>query len=366
MIKINDLSKEYFLIKNQLNKKLKKKFLNSEFILGDSCQKFEEKYSYLSKIKYTVACANGTDAINIAIRSLNLQKKKIIVPCESWISSASMLAINNCEIIFCDTDKNSLIDLELLEQILKNNKDIAAVVVVHLHGKIINLKELLRIKKKYKIKIIEDCAQSHLGRSSQKAVGTVGNFATFSFFPGKNMGAMGDAGAICTNSKVLANRARRIARHGSKKKGFAIEIGLNSRMDEIQAVILNEKTKIIKKITRKRIDNAKYLIKNLKNNKVLIPEMPKENFSNVFHQFVIKSDFRRKLIQYLKNCNIQTSIHYPFSLNEMPAFSKFKVYKKGEESVSKKNVRSVISVPCHPFLSLNNLKYIVKCINNFN
>jgi dTDP-4-amino-4,6-dideoxygalactose transaminase len=365
MIKINDLAQEFHLIEKDFRTKLNAKFSGSEYILGSSCENFEKNYSNISNIKHTIACANGSDAIQISVRALGLQGRKVVVPCESWIATASMVALAGCDIIFCDTDENGLIDLQLLDELLAENHDVAGVIVVHLYGKVVDLDKLLAIKDKYEVKIIEDCAQAHLGRFNNRSVGSVGDLATFSFYPGKNLGAIGDAGAICSNSLELSNKARRIARHGCDVRGYALELGFNSRMDEIQALVLIEKLNIIHYLTEKRINNAKVILENVLNDHVTLPLMEDEKFSHVFHQFVVKTNDRAALISHLKKYEIETNVHYRYTLDQMPAFAHSVIHPKKDETTSRKNVKTVLSLPCHPFLSSEDLEKIIEALNAY-
>ena len=257
MIKFADLNFQIKNIKKDILKSIDLTINNSAFIGGENIVKFEEKFKKIHNIKYCLGVANGTDALEIAIVSLNLKKNSdVLVPVNTWISTAEAVIKNNLKVKFVDIDENTyLISIKDIKK--KITKNTSAIIPVHLYGQPCDMDEILKISKKNKLKIIEDCAQSHLAEYKSKKVGTFGDISCFSFFPGKNLGAMGDAGAIMTNSKNLYKKCKMIANHGGLKKNSHIIVGRNSRLDNLQAGILRIKVNELKKWTNQRIQNAK-------------------------------------------------------------------------------------------------------------
>ncbi len=355
------------------NKNFRKNVLNgisnlifqNQFVGGEQVNKFEKNFSRYIKIKNCITVANGTDALEIAIESLNLPKNsEVIVPVNTWISTAEAATRNGLKVKFCDINLNDYsIDIKDLKK--KLSKKTSAVIVVHLYGypsDIINVKKLIKGKN---IKLIEDCAQAHGTKINKKHVGTFGDIATFSFFPGKNLGAFGDAGAIVTNNKKLNIACRRLRNHGALDKYDHIFPGRNSRLDSLQCFVLSTKIKTYDIKVKKRNSLAKRYLENLKDIKQV--RLPKLNFKdnyNTFHQFVIRVQNKRdSLKKFLKKNNIDTMIHYPYMLNEL------KFYKSLTNTKTLKNSnnlgKKILSLPISEEHSLNEIDYVINKIRFF-
>ena len=255
MIKFNNLNHYHSKIKYKLHRVLKKSIENSSFISGDEVKKFENNFKKLNHSKHCISCGNGSDALLMAIKALGIKPgDEVIVTALSWIASSAAITSAGGKIVFCDIENNGFnIDPKLIEK--KITKKTVGIIAVHLYGYPADMIKIIKIVKKYKLWCIEDSAQAHLAEIKGKKVGNFGDIGTFSFFPGKNFGALGDAGCIVTNNKSLARKVRLIANHGGK--GLHLLEGINSRMDAIQAGFLNIKIKDIKKQTQKRISHAK-------------------------------------------------------------------------------------------------------------
>lgn len=363
MIKFADLNYQILKIKKDIIKSVFQTIDNSAFIGGDNLDNFQNNFSKIHGLKYCLGVANGTDALEIAIESLQLKKNsEVLVPSNTWISTAEAVFRNNLKIVFVDIDPETyLISLDDIEK--KITKNTSAIIPVHLYGQPCEMDRILKISKKYNIKIIEDCAQSHLAEYKSKKVGTFGHIACFSFFPGKNLGAMGDAGAILTNSKKLFLKCKMIANHGGLKKNSHKIIGRNSRLDNLQAAILNIKLKKLEYWTRCRIRNANLYRKFLKNNEFVALPKKINYIKHVYHLFVIKVKKRNKLVKFLKNNDIEVNIHYPKILPEVPAFKKLN--KKNDYKYARLNSKLILSLPIGEHLFENNIKNISKLINDF-
>jgi len=345
-------------------KNIKSQLKKNQFIGGPEVLKFENKFSKFVKSKYCISVANGTDALEIAIESLNLPKNsEAIVPVNTWISAAAAVVRNGLKLVFCDINlKDYSINLNDLKR--KINRKTKLIIPVHLYGIPSNMYEIKKLSKKYGIKIIEDCAQSHGTLINQKHVGTFGDLGTFSFFPSKNLGCLGDGGAIITDDKKLSLICRRIKNHGSLYKYDHQVIGRNSRLDTIQAVILNAKIKSLKSIIKKRKENAKLYFKYLnKFNEISLIKLNK-NYTNSYHQFVIRLNDRDKLRKFLKKKKIESMIHYPQMLNELKIFKKY--LKKNQKFINSKNLgKKILSLPISEDHKKNDILYVIEMIDEY-
>lgn len=361
-IKFLDLKKQYLSKKKNIDKAIFEVIHKSSFIGGDLKKNFEKNFAKYTGSKYCLGVANGTDAIEIAIESLNLKKKsEIIVPSNSWISTSEAVTRTSHKVVFCDIDlKNYTIDTSKIEKLI--NKKTSAIICVHLYGHPCNMSALKQICKKYKLKLIEDCAQAHGARYNKKHVGVFGDISTFSFYPGKNLGAYGDAGAIITNNYNLYLKSKKIANHGRVNKYDHDLEGRNSRLDTIHAAILNVKLKSINDVVKKRNVNAKLYIKYLKNNKKIhLPTVP-INIYHAFHLFVIRVNKRSKVIEALKDNDIEYGIHYPKALHKLKAYKNHFQFKKN--FISGKIDSKILSLPIHEYLKEKEIIKICKVINS--
>jgi len=347
--------------KKKIISKIEKLIRNANFVGGKNLFEFEKNFAKYVGSKYCVGLGNGTDALEIAIKSLNLKKNsEIIVPVNTWISTAEAVVNNGFKLIFCDInlDDYSICTKDLKKKI---NLKTSAIMPVHLYGNPSNVPQIKKIIKNKNIKIVEDCAQAHGSRIQKKHVGTFGEIGTFSFFPGKNLGAFGDGGAIVTNSKKIYDYALRARSHGAKSKYDHKFPGRNSRLDSIQCAVLNIKLKNYNTVIKKRNKLAEIYFNNLKSLKELSLFKINKNYTYVFHQFVIRVENKRvDLIKYLKKNNIDTMVHYPYMLNEMNFFP------KGKKLFNSKNLgKKIISLPISEEHSKKEIIFVAKKIKEF-
>jgi len=337
----------------------------NQFIGGDQVEKFEKKFSNYINIKNCVTVANGTDALEIALESLNLPRNsEVIVPVNTWISTAEAVTRNGLKVIFSDINLSDYsINIDDLKK--KISKKTSAIIVVHLYGYPSDIIQIKKIIKRKKIKLIEDCAQAHGTRIKNKYVGTFSDIATFSFFPGKNLGAFGDAGAIVTNNRKLSLICKRLRNHGALYKYDHNFPGRNSRLDSLQCFILSAKIKSYKLKIKKRNFLAKLYIEKLENNvKISLPKLNFRDNYNTFHQFVIRVKNKRDALRnFLKKNNIDTMIHYPYMLNELS------FYKNNTNKKSLKNSlnlgKKILSLPISEEHSEKEIEYVCETINKF-
>jgi dTDP-4-amino-4,6-dideoxygalactose transaminase len=353
----------YKLIPNKklLFYKINNLLKNNQLIGGEEIINFQKEFSRFVNSKYSIAVANGTDALEIAIKSLELKKNsEIIVPANTWISTAAAVMNNGFKLILCDVNLN---DYTICLSDLKNkiNKNTSCIIPVHLYGNPADMISVKKIIGGRKIKIIEDCAQAQGSLINGRHVGTFGDIGTFSFFPSKNIGGIGDGGAIVTNNKKIFNFCIRYRNHGALDKYDHKFIGRNSRLDCINSCLIREKIKKYDKTIKKRRDIAKLYHQNLKLVKNIKLYDYKKNFSYSYHQFVIRLDKDRdKLRSFLKKNKVETMIHYPYMLNELSFFN----YKKKLNNCTGLG-KKILSLPISEEHSLKEINYICRLIKFF-
>ena len=364
MIKFFDLYKQDKNLHKNILKRIKDLFLKGDFILGKEVEIFEKNFSKFCGSKYAISCANGTDALTLALKSLNLPNdSEVIIPAMTYCSTAFSVIEANLKPILVDTEKlNSTINvLDLAKKITKKTK---VILPVHLYGSVANLKAIKKLIKNKRIYLIDDCAQAHGAYddsdNKKKKIGSTSDISCFSLYPSKNLGAYGDAGIITTNNRSFYYKLRKLRNLGSEKKFIHDEVGVNSRLDTIQAIILNEKLKYLAPNNKKRQKIAKFYNQNLNNKKI-----KKLNYSKscVYHQYVILVNNRNSLIKLLNNKKIQYGFHYPYAVHQLSVFKKRFSNKrfKNAEILAKNS----ISLPIDPNLSKKELNYIVKSLNEF-
>lgn len=359
-----DLYAQYQTIKNEVDFVIKDVIEKSLFIRGPYVEKFEQLFAEMMERRYCISCANGTDSLYISMVALGLRSGgEVIAPAHSWISTTETITQAGGRVVFCDTEKDTFtIDPKSIEAKITSNT--VGIIPVHLYGQSADMDPIMAIAKKYNLWVLEDCAQAHLARYKGQLVGTFGNLASFSFYPGKNLGAMGDAGAIVTNDKQLSERVAMFARHGGLKKGDHNIEGINSRLDGIQAAILSVKLPHLKKWTELRKQKAAQYSRLLSPlNELEIPNSLADR-EHVWHLYVIKTNKRDQLAAHLKNNGVQTVINYPLSLPFLPAYAHFK-FSHHDFPNAYNNQSRILSLPIYPEISDFQLEYVVDRIKEF-
>ena len=363
MIKVWDYIKEYESLRGEILEAVDRVFKDGTLIFGPKLAEFEEKFSKFNDCKYGIGVGNCTDALEIAIEALNLPKhSEIIVPANSFIASAEAIVRSGHKIVFCDISAdNYTINLEDLKRKITLNT--SAIIAVHLYGHPCNMDLLLAIARKHNLKIIEDCAQAHGAEYKGKRIGAIGDVGCFSFYPGKNLGAYGDGGAIITNNEKIAIKCRMIANHGRTEKYNHEFEGRNSRLDGLQAAILNVKLQYLDIWTDHRIMIANIYIDEMKNiTKIKVPIIS-GSVRHVYHLFVIRFPERDKLKEYLKSEKIETGIHYPIALPKLQAFN----YINGDydKFTACQIDKNLLSLPIGGHVSVDDAKRVTDLIRNF-
>lgn len=363
MVKFLDLKDQYISIKDEIDSVIKNVIDDSAFIGGKYLSKFEEEFAEYQDAKHCIGVANGTDGLEIALEALNLpQNCEVIVPANSFISTAEAVTRVGHKVVFCDCDEdNYTISIPSLKsKITKNTK---AIMAVHLYGHPCDMDKILAIAHKYNLKVIEDCAQAHGAEYRGKRIGAIGDAGVFSFYPGKNLGAYGDGGSIVTNNDQIAQKTRMIANHGRIEKYNHEFEGRNSRLDGLQAAILSVKLKHLDKWIDLRINLAEYYLENLKDiGDIVLPI--KENWAKqVYHLFAIRTSNRNDLKKYLNNNNIQVGIHYPIALPKLNAYNY--INQANEDFFANKSDNKLLSLPMGEHIKQNEAELVVKIIKSF-
>ena len=361
MIKFLDLYKINEQYRLEIDSAIKRVLDSGWYLLGDECKAFEESFATYCGTKHAIGVANGLDALNLIIKGYGFGNgDEIIVPANTYIASILAISQNGVTPILVEPDIDTYnINPDLIEkQITPNTK---AIMVVHLYGQAVAMQKIWDLAAKYNLKIIEDAAQAHGAIYQERRVGNLGDAAGFSFYPGKNLGCMGDGGAITTNDDELAHKIRALRNYGSHKKYENIYQGVNSRLDEIQAAILNVKLKYLDEDNKKRDKIAQYYLDNIKNQFIILPKVSTTG-SHVWHLFIIRTPCREHLQNYLLNKNIQTLVHYPIPPHKQQAYSK---WNGSHYIVTEKIHAEVLSLPISPVIQLHEAATVVSVINDY-
>ena len=315
-----DLNKQYNSIKQDIDGAIESVIKDSAFIQGKYVEKFESEFASYCNANHCVGVGNGTDAIEIAIEALNMPSgSEIIVPANSFIASSEAVTRQGHRVVFADADKDSYV-LSIEDVKKRITSSTKAIMAVHLYGHPCDMDALFALAEEHSLYIIEDCAQAHGAEYKGRRVGGIGHVATFSFYPGKNLGAYGDGGAVTTNDDDIATKSRMIANHGRVAKYDHEFEGRNSRLDGLQAAILSVKLKHLNGWTEKRINVADLYMNLLKDEENIILPVRKDWAKQVYHLFVIRTEKRDELKVYLEEQGVQTGVHYPISLPKLNAY----------------------------------------------
>jgi dTDP-4-amino-4,6-dideoxygalactose transaminase len=319
-----DLQLQYQTIKSEIDAAIAVVIRDNAFIRGPYVDAFEQEFASTVEAKHCVSCANGTDALYLAMTALNIQPgDEVITTAHSWISTSAMITHAGATVVFCDTDETTFtIDPAAIEAAITPRT--VGIIPVHLYGQPADMDAIMAIARKHKLWVIEDCAQAHLARYKGKQIGTFGAAATYSFYPGKNLGAMGDAGAIVTNDDALAERTAMLARHGGLVKHQHRVEGINSRLDGMQAAILSAKLPHLPDWTEARQAAAKIYDAGLNQVEDVVVPSVATGRTHVYHLYTIKHPRRDALAAHLNANGVQTAVNYPTALPFLAAYSRLK------------------------------------------
>ncbi len=360
-VPFGDLYAQYLAIKPEIDSAIAEVIASSAFVRGPFVERFEQQFAEVMGRRNCVSCANGTDSLYIAMHALGVRPgDEVIVPALTWISTAQTITQLGATVVFCDID-SSTYTIDPASIAAKITPRTVGIIPVHLYGQPADMAPIMSIATHNKLWVLEDCAQAHLAKYCGQLVGTFGNAASFSFYPGKNLGAMGDAGAIVTNDGALAERMAMFARHGGLRKGEHVIEGINSRLDGLQAAVLSVKLRYLHDWTaaRQRIAAA-YTARLHGLSDVETPQVAVGREA-VWHLYVVRTDRRAALAKYLDDSGVQTSINYPIALPFLPAYSRF-AHRPEEFPRAYYNQSRILSLPMFPELTEDQIDLVTRKI----
>lgn len=357
-----DFGKMHHAISEELINAVNTVMQNEWYILGQELEHFEKEYALFCGTKYCLGVGNGLDALHIILSAYGIGNgDEVLVPANTFIATALAVSYARATPVFVDADLDTYnINPDLIEE--KITEKTKAIIAVHLYGRLADIEKIKQIAMKYNLIVIEDAAQAHGAQLQASKAGSFGNAAGFSFYPGKNLGAMGDAGAITTNDDALYQKAKALRNYGSNEKYHHIYQGVNSRMDELQAAVLRVKLKYLDEWTVKRREIADFYSKNIKNTKIKVPLSP--GTDKVWHIYPIFCEYRDQLQRYLQDKGIMTQIHYPIPVHLQQAYQ-FLGYQKGDFPVAEQLANTELSLPIWYGMTETQMDKIVTALNQF-
>lgn len=358
----NRLDRGFFQYQKEFEEKAIEVLRSGWYVLGSEVASFEEEFSNYLGAKYCVGLASGLDALWIAFRILGIGAgDEVLVQGNTYIASVMGITINGATPVFVEPDAFYNIDTSKIEE--KITPRTKAILVVHLYGQASDMTNVAAICNKYDLRLVEDCAQAHGAKWNGKRVGTFGDIGCFSFYPSKNLGAFGDAGAIVTNNQKIAEEVRIFRNYGSEKRYYNQVVGANSRLDELQAGLLRVRLKHLDCLEEEKRHICERYLKEIQNDKIELPRV-REGATHIWHQFVIRTKFRDELMGYLeKNC-IGTIIHYPIPPHLSEAY-RYLDMKEGELPITEEYAKTVLSIPLYNGMEDVEQDYVIQKINQF-
>lgn len=362
MIKFLDLKKINERFRGELDAATKRVLDSGWYLLGKECEAFEEEFSAYCGVTHCIGCANGLDALKLIIQAYGIGVgDEVIAPANTYIASLISISSNGATPVLVEPDpKTCLIDPDLIERAITSRTK--AIMVVHLYGRVVEMTKVWEIARKYGLKVIEDSAQAHGVMFDGKRCGNLGDASGFSFYPGKNLGCLGDGGAVTTNDDALAVKIRALRNYGSDVKYHFPYRGTNSRLDEIQAAWLRVKLPKLDGDNQRRREIAKRYLADIKNPLLRLPTMPSGELQHVWHVFTVFCDRRDELKDYLADNGVQTVIHYPIPPHRQPAYTEWHDLSL---PITEKIHESIISIPISPVLSDDEVSEVISILNNF-
>ncbi len=355
-----DLKAQYATIKSEIDEAMNCVVNDCAFIKGKYVAQFEEDFAAYLGAKFCIGCGNGTDALEIALNALGVgQGDEVIVPANTFIATSEAVTANGGTPVFCDIDPQTYnLDVDLLAA--KITPQTKAIIVVHLYGQPADMDPILNLAKQHNLRVIEDSAQAHGAQYGGQKIGTLGDIATFSFFPGKNLGAYGDGGAVITNNEELATRSRMIANHGRVDKYDHIFEGRNSRLDGLQAAILSVKLRHLDSWSLARREAAKQYSELLSGSTLITPYVP-QWATPVFHLYVVRTENREHIREALNEKGIASGIHYPIALPFLRAYKRFG-HTPDDFPVAYAQMDTILSLPLFPEITSEQIAYVVETL----
>ena len=358
----NRMDRGFYKYQEEFEQKALEILRSGWYVLGQEVKGFEEEFAKYIGAKYCVGLASGLDALWIAFHILEIGSgDEVIVQGNTYIASVMGITINGAIPVFVEPDEFNNIDASKIEE--KITEKTKAILVVHLYGQASNMQPIVELARKYNLRLVEDCAQSHGACFNGQMTGTFGDIGCFSFYPSKNLGAFGDGGAIITNDAEIAENVRIFRNYGSEKRYYNKVVGTNSRLDEIQAGMLRVRLRHLPELTEERKKLCNTYLKEINNEKIELPQI-RERATTVWHQFVVHCNRREELIEYLNKQEIGTIIHYPIPPHLSEAYGYLKI-EKGSMPITEKYADQVLSLPLYNGMTEEEQKYVIEKINQF-
>lgn len=358
----NRLDRAFFQYQEEIEAKALEVLRSGWYVLGPEVEGFEREFAEFTGARHCVGLASGLDALWLAFRVLGIGSgDEVIVPANTYIASVMGITINGATPVFVEPDEYYNIDVSLLEKHLTERTK--AVLAVHLYGQAACMDEIFRFCQKHNLRLVEDCAQSHGARFKGRMTGTFGDIGCFSFYPSKNLGAYGDAGAIVTDDAEIAGTMQMYRNYGSEKRYYNKVVGANSRLDELQAGLLRVRLRHLADLTRERKSLAERYGRELKNPQLLLPRV-REGAESVWHQYVVRTENRERLIQYLDQKGIGTIIHYPIPPHLSEAYAGLG-HRRGEFPITERYADTVLSLPMYNGMTDREQTAVIDALNSF-
>lgn len=359
-----DLKPQYHSIKNELNAAVQQVMDSGKFVLGEKVKSFEKEFAKFCRTDYAVGVANGTDALRLALLACGIGKgNEVITVPNTFIATTEAISQTGAKIVFVDIDPHTYnIDVSQIEE--KINERTQAILPVHIFGQPVDMNPIMRMAKKYHLKIVEDSCQAHGAEYKGRKAGSIGDAGCFSFYPSKNLGAFGDGGMVTTDGNKISHTIRMLRDHGQIKKYEHLAEGYNSRLDEIQAAILGVKLKKLDGWNSLRRRNASIYDELLKDVDEIITPFKAEYAKHAYHLYVIRTNKRDKLREHLKSKGVGTGLHYPIPLHLQKAYG-YLGYKEGDFLVAEECAKQILSLPIFPELTREEIEKVVSAIRTF-
>lgn len=362
MVKFLDLKSINGRFRPELDSAVRRVLDSGWYLLGDECELFEREYASWCGVKHCIGCANGLDALKLVIQGLGFgEGDEIIAPANTYIASLIAISANGCTPVLVEPDIDTyLLDSERIEEHITSRTK--AIMVVHLYGRVVDMTPILSLAEKYGLKVIEDSAQAHGAKFDGRRTGSLGDASGFSFYPGKNLGCLGDGGCVTTDDDELARKVRALRNYGSDVKYHFPYRGTNSRLDEIQAAFLRVKLPSLDADNAARRRVAERYCAEIKNPLVVLPSLPKDPEQCVWHVFPVRCERREAFQHHLSNCGIQTVIHYPIPPHRQPAYTE---WHNMSLPVTERIHDEIISLPISPVMEDADIVAVIDAVNKW-
>lgn len=354
---------QYMSQKVQIDEAISKVLCSGRYILGPEVQNFEEEFSKYIGVAYGIGVGNGTDALHLALAACGLGKgDEVITVSHTAVATVAAIELAGCVPVFVDIDPVSytLAPAGLEKAVTERTR---AIIPVHLYGQPADMDAVMNVAKRYGLKVVEDCAQAHGAIYRGQRVGSWGDMACFSFYPTKNLGALGDGGMVVTNSSDLAEKARLLREYGWKERNVSSMRGWNTRLDEMQAAILRIKLRTLDDQNEKRRQLAGIYGDYMKGIDLVLPQ-PIDGTMHVYHLYVVRSDRRDDLQRFLRSRGVGTMVHYPVPVHSQPAYVE-SIYIKGNMGMTDKVVTEILSLPMYPELTMAEAQSVIEAVREF-